>query len=156
MLNKILFAMVVLASSFAYADPVVGGLILPPASFTHIESRDLLVKIGLDGSGGAWCYDEDANAILITGPARERAHCELKLKYELERQKIKLQFRIDNLNVRIKTLTKQYEEILFVKDAEIEKLTTAAMKRPNDYSAWWATGGVVTGAVLTLVVSSLL
>ena len=156
MLNKVLFVLMVVAPSLAYADPVVGGLILPPASFTHIQSYDLLKKIGLSGSGGAWCYDEDANAILITGPARERAHCELKLKYELEKQKIKLQFRIDNLNVRIKTLTKQHEEILFVKDAEIEKLTTAAMKRPNDYSAWWATGGVAAGVVLTLVVSSLL
>jgi len=36
-------------------------------------------------------------------------------------------------------------EKVSIKDREIEKLTEAALKRPNDYSAWWASGGVVVG-----------
>ena len=134
----------------AFADPVIGDQILPPASFTHVQDPDLLRRLGLDGiSGGAWCYDNDANAILITSPARERAVCELNLQYELEKQKVRYDFEIDKLNIRIEALKKQHAEINDIKNREIEQLTEAALKRPNDYSVWWATGGFVTGIALT-------
>ena len=41
-----------------------------------------------------------------------------------------------------------------IKDKEIERLTQAALKRPNDYSVWWATGGVVLGVLSTVLVVS--
>ena len=103
-------------------------------------------------TGGAWCYDNDANAILITAASRERAQCELKLQYELEKQRVKLQFEIDKLNIRIETLTKQHEDINSIKDQEIEKLTEAALKRPNDYSVWWAAGGLAVGILSSVLV----
>tara|TARA_Y100000114_G_C11714430_1_gene305201 strand:- start:227 stop:712 length:486 start_codon:yes stop_codon:yes gene_type:complete len=139
-------------SQNALADPVIGDQVLPPASFTHVQDLDMLRKLGLDGiSGGAWCYDNDANAILITAPARERAVCELNLQYELEKQKVKYDFEIDKLNIRIEALKKQHAEIDDIKNKEIEQLTEAALKRPNDYSAWWAAGGFATGVALTIL-----
>ena len=125
---------------YSFAEPVVGGMPLPPASFTHVEDIELLNKLGMGYShGGAWCYDSDANAILITAASREKAQCELRLQYELERQRVKLQFEIDKLNIRIDTLVKQHEEINLIKDQEINKLTDAALKRPNDYSVMHST-----------------
>ena len=104
--------------------------------------------------GGAWCYDSDANAILITVP-RERAQCELKSKFEIEKLKVKHQFEVDKLNIRIETLIKQHEDINTIKDQEISKLTEAALKRPNDYTAWWATGGLAVGILSSILVFSL-
>ena len=150
LLNKIIalslaFMMVLPAS--ALADPVIGETVLPPASFTHVQDYDTLVKIGLDGAGGASCYDDHANALLITAAGQAQARCELKLKYEVEKEKAKCQFEIEKLNIRVQSLIKQHQEINLIKDNEIEQLTAAAMKRPSDYSVWWATGGILVGAL---------
>ena len=155
LLNKIIalsLAFMVALPTSALADPVIGETVLPPASFTHVQDYDTLVKIGLDGNGTAWCYDDHANALLITAASQAQARCELKLKYEVEKEKAKCQFEIEKLNIRVQSLLKQHQEINLITDNEIQLLTAAAMKRPNDYSAWWATGGVLTGIVATLLV----
>tara|TARA_B100000900_G_C20161550_1_gene546136 strand:+ start:85 stop:567 length:483 start_codon:yes stop_codon:yes gene_type:complete len=155
-LNKTLiatFIFLLVVPTSAFAEPVVGGIPLPPASFTFIDNTEILRTIGLDGFDGAWCYDNHANAILITAPSRERAQCELKYKYEIEKMKVKHQFEVDKLNIRIETLIKQHEEISLVRDQEIDKLTEAALKRPNDYSAWWASGGLVVGVLSTILIT---
>lgn len=132
-----------------HADPNVGDIPLPPVSFTRVTDTDTLIKIGLDGFGAAWCYDDEANAILITAPAREQAKCELKLMYDLEKQKVKYEFELEKLNLRVDTLKKQHAAILAIKDREIDRLTSAALKRPNDYVVWWAAGSFATGVALT-------
>ena len=39
---------------------------------------------------------------------------------------------------------------IVIKEKEIQDLTEAALKRPNDYSMWWATGGFVVGIATVL------
>ena len=156
MLSKsvtLLLVVLMIVPTTAIADPQIGDMILPPASFTYVDDRDgdLLSRLGLV-PGPAFCYDADANAILITAPARARAECELDIMYKLEKQKAKYQFDIGRLQAKIETLETKHQEINTIKDKEIEKLTTAAMKRPNDYSVWWATGGFVTGAATVLAI----
>jgi len=151
MLTAFIFFLIIPTSAFS--EPVIGGIPLPPASFTFIDDIETLRTIGLDGFDGAWCYDNQANAVLITAPSRERAQCELKYRYELEKMKVKHQFEVDKLNIRIETLIKQHEDISLVKDKEIDKLTEAALKRPNDYSAWWASGGLVVGVLSTILIT---
>ena len=152
--NKILIGYFVVALPFvSLAEPVIADIPFPPASFTHVTDLDILNKIGLE-PGPAWCYYTEANAIIITAPARERANCELKLMYELEKQKFKYEFKIDKLNLRIETLTNQHKEILIIKDEEISRLTAAALKRPNDYSFWWASGGLLAGVLITLGITA--
>ena len=143
--------LIFLVPSISSADPIIQDVPLPPASFTHVEDRDILEKIGLD-PGPAWCYDSQANAIIITAPARERQRCELRLMYELEKQKTKYEFDIKRLEIRIDTLQTQYDDVVAVKNKEIDRLTAAALKRPNDNNAWWATGGVIVGVATTLLV----
>ena len=139
----------------AAADPIINDIQLPPVSFSRIDDNVLLEQIGLGGTLAAWCYDDGANAVLITAPARERAKCELKLMYEIEKLKVKHKFEIDKLKLRVDTLITQHNEINTIKDREIEKLTQAALDRPNDYSVWWATGGVITGVATTLLIVTL-
>ena len=153
LLNKakiLLLSLAFLIPSPALSEDVIGEINLPPASFTRIDDAELLRDLGLEGYDSAWCYDTHANAILITLPARIRAQCDLKIQFELEKQRLSHQLKIDKLNIRIETLIKQHSEINLIKDKEIDSLTQAALKRPNDYSAWWATGGFVAGILTTI------
>ena len=156
MLSKFLSLLLVfcmVCPQVAMADPQIGDLILPPASFTYVDDGDgdLLTRLGLD-PGPAFCYDADANAILITAPARAKAQCELDVMYRLEKQKAKYEFDIGRLTASIDSLQQKHKEISNIKDHEIERLTAAALKRPNDYSIWWATGGFVAGALTVVAI----
>ena len=151
--SKILVILFTLFSTTAAsADPEKFDEILPPASASYVTDSEIINKLNL-GPGDddpIWCYSTDANAILISAPSREREKCELSKKQELELQKIRNQFQIDNLKIELETLSEKHTRLIKVKDEEIQALTTAALKRPNDYSLWWATGGFVTG-VATVV-----
>jgi hypothetical protein len=137
----------------ANADPVVAGEIIPPASATLIEDPDMIKKIGVGRDGDpVWCYSQDANAIIITAPQREREKCELKLKQQKEKLEALHKLQVDTLQLELDSITKKHESLMLVKDREIEDLTKAALERPNDYSMWWATGGLVVGVLSTLAI----
>jgi hypothetical protein len=71
---------------------------------------------------------------------------------ELAKQKADFNLKIDNLQIRYNTLKKSSEEILAIKNQEIENLEQAALKRPNDYSYFWFGGGTAVGILTTLAV----
>ena len=153
MIKMVAFCMALIMSvpTVVTAEPLVNGIALPPASFTRVEDLNLLEKIGLEGS--AWCYDTDANAMLITAAAHERARCELRIMYEVEKEKLKSKLIIDNLSLRLDTLAEEHKEIILIKDQEIARLTEIAAKVPNDYSLWWATGGFAVGVLTTIAIT---
>ena len=152
-INLIIFFLVTTAN----ADPVVAGEIIPPASATLIEDPDLIKKIGVGrDEDPVWCYSHDANAIIITAPQREREKCELKLKQQKEKLEALHKLQVDTLQLQLDSLTEKHESLMLIKNKEIEDLTKAALKRPNDYSIWWATGGVAVGVLSTLLIASAL
>ena len=53
---------------------------------------------------------------------------------------------------KIKSLNEQYEKIYLIKDNEINKLTEAALKRPNNYMPWIAGGSFIAGVGTTILV----
>ena len=57
---------------------------------------------------------------------------------------------INSLKVELNSLREKHKQVLQIKNEEIESLTSAALKRPNDYSVWWATGGFATGVLTVL------
>jgi len=145
----IIYTLAVMCALPAMANPTMGESVVPPGSFTRVDDG---IALGLGIEGPLWCYDEEANAILITAKARAVANCELKMQFELEKQKVKYDLEVSNLRLRVETLTKQHEEILLIKNVEIERLTEASLKRPNDYTAWWTAGGFATGVLVTLAI----
>lgn len=147
-----LFIAFMLASApIAKADPVISGQILPPASARLIEDPELIKSIGVGREEDpVWCYSNDANAILISASQREKEKCELKLFQQREKLEATHKLELDTLKVQLESITEKHEETLLIKNKEIEDLTKAALKRPNDYSAWWATGGFVAGVVTVL------
>jgi len=140
-----------------HADPVVAGEVLPPASATVIADPDLIRKIGVGKPDEpVWCYSNDANAIIVSAPQRIREECRLNLSQELEKQGAIHKLQLDTLKIEIESLNKRNKEILMLKDKEIESLTQAALKRPNDYTIWWASAGVIIGVVSTLLIASVI
>ena len=135
----------------ANADPVVGGEILPPASAAYIDDPDLIKKIGVGREEDpVWCYSNDANAILISAAQREKEKCELKLSQQKQKLEATHKLQLDTLRVQIESITNKHEQTLIIKNKEIQDLTESALKRPNDYSFWWASGGFAAGVLTVL------
>mgnify|MGYP001171763224 CR=1 FL=1 len=132
----------------AWANPAP---ILPLASFTYIEDAALLRDIGL-GESPVWCYNLEANSILIAAPKKERSLCELTLRTELERQAARYDLEISGLQLRIETMGAEHESILKVKDQELLRLEEVAVSKPNDYWYLFLAAGVIIGSVSTLAI----
>ena len=104
----------------------------------------------------SWCFDDVATAKIQVTAEFADERCKLRLDKELEKKQARYSLDIQNLNLRISSLVEEKNNILAIKNQEIEQLTQAALKRPNDYSIWWATGGVVVGVLSTLLIASAL
>jgi hypothetical protein len=104
----------------------------------------------------SWCFDDVATAKIQVTAEFADERCKLRLDRELEKQRARYSLDIQNLNLRISSLVEEKNNILAIKNQEIEQLTQAALKRPNDYTIWWASGGVVVGVISTLLIASAL
>jgi len=135
----------VLLASSSMAAPTVA-----PA-FTHVTDPGLLKKIKLAPS--AWCYNDAANAVLITAPTRAIEVCNLKTAHEVEKEKIRSRLIIDNLTLRVSTLEMENKEMLQIKDEEINRMTGIIKNLPADYSTWWALGGFTVGILTTVLIT---
>ena len=100
----------------------------------------------------AWCFDDIATAKIQVTTEFSDAHCRLKLEKAEEQAKARYSLDIENSNLRIDTLVKENDNILAIKNEEIRRLEEAALKRPNDYTLYWATGGFTAGAITVLAI----
>ncbi len=151
LLNILVFTCV----STAHAEHPSLVIDLPPASAALVTDPKIIkqIAIGRD-EDPIWCYSEDANAIIITAPERERERCELRLKQQRKKLEVLYKLQIDTLQLEIDSLTEKHENLMIIKNKEIQDLTEAALKRPNDYSVWWAAGGLAVGVLSTLLITS--
>ena len=92
-----------------------------------------------------------AAAKLLTEPKYLDKQWELRLQYELAKQASSFKLTIESQKVTYQSLQEKHKTLLGIKDKEIERLTKIAANT-NDYSMWFATGGVVIGIVLTIAV----
>ena len=135
----------------ALADPVIAGELTPPGEAAYVTDQEITRKLNLGPpEEPVWCYSNLANSLIISAPDREKERCQLRLQQELEMAKINYDFEIDSLKIQIQSLTKKHDDILAIKNQQINDLTKTAAQRPNDYSVWWATGGVAVGVLTTL------
>lgn len=150
----LILLLLALAPERALADPEVNGELIPPGEASYVVDPTILKKLNLGPDDEpVWCYSNLANSLIITSAEREREKCKLKLQQELQRSKINCDFLVDQLNISMESLTEKHEKILSLKNDQIDKLTAATMDVPNDYSFWWATGGFITGAVITTIIT---
>jgi len=114
-------------------------------NYTQIEK-------GASAPFSGWCFDNQATGEIFASLKHAKEKCDLRLEESMAQQKAEYSLKIGNLKLRVRTLEEQHREITLLKDAEIEELETAALKRPNDYVAWWAAGGFLTGATTVLII----
>ena len=147
-LNNVAPLLVILCFSMSVSAEPLG---VDSLSGRYVTDGDIIEKLNLQ-PGPVWCYSNNSNAILITAPQREREKCELRLSQEIKKIQVRHNLEIDTLKIELDSLKNKHEQLIQVKNKEISDLTSAALKRPGDYSIWWATGGFATGIVTTLVI----
>lgn len=100
----------------------------------------------------AWCFDDDAFAIMKAKIEFSEDRCNLITNKALEEQSAKHSLQVGNLSTRLDNLKIEYDSIIKIKDKEIAGLEQAALERPNDYTVWWTTGGFVSGVFTVLAI----
>ncbi len=98
----------------------------------------------------AWCFDEVATAKILAMSQIAEKRCNLRMGEALEKQALKSRLELNNLQLRLNTVQKQMDDIVRIKNEEITGLEQAALKRPNDYTHWWAAGGFAAGVLVTV------
>ncbi len=75
----------------------------------------------------------------------------LKLEYELAKQSTQLNLTIESQKISYVALEKKHWTLMRIKDQELKRLSKIVSNK-NDYSIWWASGGVIVGIGLTIAV----
>ena len=76
---------------------------------------------------------------------------QLKLQYELGKQKARLDLTIQSQKASLDALQEKHTALMKLKDDEIKRLSDLAAGK-EDYTTWWAVGGVIVGIGLTIAV----
>lgn len=94
--------------------------------------------------------DPAAAAKVLTDQKYTAEECRIEMDRELELLKAKLELDLKITNAKLAGSQERLAQILQIKNEEIGRLQDLALDRPNDYTLWWLTGGVVGGIVLTV------
>ena len=94
--------------------------------------------------------DPAAAAKVLTDQKYTAEECRIEMDRELELLKAKLELDLKITNAKLVGSQERLTQILKIKNEEIGRLQQLALDRPNDYTLWWLTGGVVGGIVLTV------
>jgi len=96
-------------------------------------------------------FDPDATARLIANHKFLKEEYDLKLGFELEKQKSKFQLDIEQLNISLHTQQEYYDSILKTKNTEIEQLNKIIKKKPGTNALIWGiVGGFAAGVAATI------
>jgi hypothetical protein len=110
------------------------------------------VNEGNKVSFDAWCFDDTAAAKLQASVEYARNRCQLTVMRLIEEEKARYSLELGNLQLRVDSLKREIKNTLAIKDEEIQQLEEAALKRPNDYTIWWLSGGFLAGAASTIAI----
>lgn len=123
---------------------------------TSIALGENVVKVqeGTPSPFSGWCLTDAAMAKIIADKELEGNRCQLKIDKQVETLQARHTFEIDTLKIRLNTLQEEHDQILGIKNREIDQLEKAALKRPNDYWYLFVTGGVILGVLATVGISS--
>ena len=150
MLNKItsLFLCVSLAyAPFCYADtppPSLGLDFLANGKITGIVEGRRAPYSGV-------LLDNIAAAKIFIDRKYLEEEWNLRLQYELEKERARLNVIVESQKASLESLRDRHTLLMQIKDSEIERLSNIAVNK-EDYSTWWAAGGLVAGIGLTLAV----
>jgi len=96
-------------------------------------------------------FDPSATARLLANNKFLKEEYDLKLGFELNKQKAQYELKIDQLSITIDTERERYETTLNLKNTEIEQLNKIIAKKPGKNALLWGIiGGFVVGVGTTV------
>ena len=95
-------------------------------------------------------FNPEAAAQLLAQQKYADAECELKIDLEMDKLQAQMDLINESLKASLKATESKYESIIEIKNEEIDRLTNLAIDADGSYSHWWATGGFVVGAFVSL------
>jgi len=142
MLSKI--TAIVLCFSLAIAPVCFAEETIPKGKITGLMKGQRAPYSGV-------LLDNVSAARIFTDKKYFEDQWKLKLEYELGKERAKLNLKIETQKASLDALQEKHTTLINLKDKEIERLTEIAAGK-EDYSTWWAVGGVLAGIGLTLAV----
>lgn len=135
MWNKTFIALFLLFSSQSYASD---------GKFTFIQESEPAPFTGT-------LFDPEATARLLANNKFLKEEYDLKLGFELDKQRAQYELKIDQLNITIDTERERFETTLNLKNTEIGQLNKIIAKKPGKNALMWGViGGFVVGVGATV------
>ena len=94
-------------------------------------------------------FNPEAIAEVLAKSQFVKEEYELKLGYEIEKQKLEYVLAIDTLNLHIASLKEEHEVVVGAKDKEIDDLHKLIKNHSPATNVWWALGGGAIGVATT-------
>ena len=124
-----------------YADPPE----LPP------QPRIMGIEQGQAAPYAGVLLNSIAAAKIFTESNFSQTECDLRVKYEVEKEAARLNMLLETTRVSMEAMDKRHRTLIEIKDKEIERLSEIS-SNTNDWSALWYAGGVLTGIGLTIAI----
>lgn len=145
MWNKITSLVLVFCLLSAPLMAIADEPLLPP------RGRILGIKAGQKAPYTGVLLNSIAAAKLLTDKQFSEEQWKLRIEYEVGKERAKLNLVIQSQKASMDALKEKHTTLMKIKNDEIERLSEIA-SNTNDYSAWWAAGGVIVGIGLTIAV----
>ena len=94
-------------------------------------------------------FNPEAIAEVLAKSQFVKEEYELKLGYEIEKQKLEHTLAIDTLNLRLDSLSEEYSIVITAKDKEIGDLHKLIKNHSPATNIWWSLGGAAIGIATT-------
>ena len=154
----IILSLMLILPVTAFADPQPNPETQPetsenerPPTVLSVRPRIMGIKEGEVAPYTGVLLNTIAAARVFTEKNYSNEECRLRIAYEVEREIARVNMLLESTKVSMEFMEKRYVSIISIKDTEIKRLSEVANNN-NDYSVWWATGGIVAGIGLTLAV----
>ena len=94
-------------------------------------------------------FNPEAIAEVLAKSQFVKEEYELKLGYEIEKQKLEHTLVVDTLNLRLDSLSEEYSIVITAKDKEINDLHKLIKNHSPATNIWWTLGGAAIGIATT-------
>ena len=94
-------------------------------------------------------FNPEAIAEVLAKSQFVKEEYELKLGYEIEKQGLEHALAIDTLNLRLNSLSEEYNIVVTAKDKEIGDLHKLIKNHSPATNIWWTLGGAAIGIATT-------
>ena len=145
MWNKILSVILALMLILTPVMAMANESVTPPAGkITGLQAGEKAPYSGV-------LLNSAAAAKLLAEKNYTAEQWKLKLEYELAKQSTQLNLTIESQKISYVALEKKHMTLMRIKDQELKRLSQIVSNK-NDYSIWWASGGIIVGIGLTIAV----